>query len=92
MITRVSVEEAVERVVGQSLKHLVNEGEREVIFPGCFVELPVIDAHPPSSHGPLRDEFIPLILDHGHSTLLWHHLNGANPFTVLHRVDDTRVQ
>ena len=34
MITGVFVEVAKVRVLGQPFKHLVNEGKREVIFPG----------------------------------------------------------
>jgi hypothetical protein len=45
-----------------------------MIFPSSFVELPVVDAHPPTGDSPLRNELIFLIVDNHHSTLLWHHL------------------
>lgn len=63
-----------------------------MIFTGRLVELPVIDAHSPSCDGPLRYELISLILDQCHATLLGNHLNGTDPFTILHGVDDTGVQ
>ena len=48
MITGISIEVAKIGMLGQPFKHLVNEGEREVIFPGGLVEHPVIDIHPPT--------------------------------------------
>ena len=90
MITQVSVEVAKERMLCQLFKHLINEGEREVIFPGSLVKHQVIDAHPPTSSGPLRYELISLILDNCHASLLRDYLHWANPLTILHGVDDTR--
>ena len=92
MITRVSVEVAKVRVLCQPFKHLVDEGKREVIFPGCLVKHPVIDAHSPSGHCPLRYELVPLITDYRHASLLRDHLNLADLLTVLHGVYDARVQ
>ena len=92
VITRISVEVIEEGMLGQPFKHLINEGEREVIFPGSLVKHPLIDAHLPSSNGPLRYELISLILDHFHASVLWDYLNWANPFTILHGVYDTCVQ
>jgi hypothetical protein len=40
----------------------------------------------------MRYELVPLILDHSHSSLLWDHLNWADPFTILHGVDDAHVE
>ena len=91
MITRIAIEVTEEGMLGQPFKHLVNEGEREVIFLGSFVKHSVIDAHPPTSNDPLRYELISLILNHCHASLLWDNLNWADPLTVLHLVYDTRV-
>ena len=79
-------------MLGQPFKHLVNEGEWEVIFLGSVVEHTVIDAYPLTTNGPLRYELISLILDHCHASFLWDYLNWANPFTILHGVYDTCVQ
>ena len=75
MITRISVQVAEEGMLDQPFKHLINEGEREVIFPGSLVEHPIIDAHPPTSDCPLRYELISLISDNYHASLLRGHLN-----------------
>ena len=91
MITRVSVEVAKVRVLCQPFKHLVDEGKREMIFPGCLVEHPVIDTHSPSGHCPLRYELVPLIADYRHASLLWDYLDWADPLTILHGVYDAYV-
>ena len=91
MITRKAIEVIEIGMLGQPFMHFVNEGQWEVIFPGGFVKHPVVDAHSPTSNGPLRYELISLILDHCHASLLWDYLNWANPFTILHGVYDTRV-
>jgi len=71
VINRIAIEVAEIGMLGQPFKHLVNEGEWEVIFPGSFVKHPVIDAHSPSSNGSLRYELISLVLNHFHASLLW---------------------
>ena len=57
----------------QPFKHLINEGQREVIFPGGLVEHPIIDTHTPSGDCPLRYELISFIPDNclpsGYDTL-----------------------
>jgi hypothetical protein len=58
MINRISIKVAEEWVLRQLFKHLINERERDVIFPGGLVEHPVIDAHPPTSNFPMRYELI----------------------------------
>ena len=92
MITRVSIEVAKELMFCQPFKNLINEREREVIFPGSLVEHLVINTHSPSSHCPLRYELISLISNNCHASLLRDHLNWVDPLTVLHRVYDARVQ
>ena len=69
-------------MLGQPFKHLVNEGVREVIFPGSLVKHPVIDAHLLTSDCPLRYELISLILDNCHASLLWDHLNWTDPLSL----------
>jgi hypothetical protein len=78
MITGVSIEVTKVRVLCQPFKHLVDEGKREVIFPGCLVEHPVIDTNSPSGHCPLRYELVPLITDYRHASLLWDYLDWAD--------------
>jgi len=92
MITGVSVEVAKVRVLCQPFKHLIDEGKREVIFPGCLVKHPVIDTHPPSGHCLLRYELVSLIMDYRHASLLRDHLDWADPLAVLHGVYDAYVQ
>ena len=92
MITGVFVEVTKVRVLCQPFKHLVDEGKREVIFPGCLVKHPVIDAHSPSGHCPLRHELVPLITDYRHASRLRDYLDWANPLAILHGVYDARVQ
>jgi hypothetical protein len=92
MITRVSIEVAEELVLCQPLKHLIDEGERKVIFPSSLVKHSAIDAHPPSSNCPLRYELISLILNYFHASLLQNHSNWVDPLTILHGVDDAHMQ
>ena len=92
MINRVSIEVAKVWVFCQPFKHIIDEGQREVIFPGGLVEHPVIDTHSPSDDCPLRYELISLVPNNCHASLLWDHLNWTDPHTILHGVYDTRVQ
>ena len=92
MISGVSIEVAKVRVLCQPFKHLIDEGKREVIFPGCLVEHQVIDTHSPSGHCLLRYELVPLITDYRHASLLRGHLDWADPLAILHGVYDARVQ
>jgi hypothetical protein len=63
-----------------------------MIFPSSFVELPVVDAHPPTGDSLLRNELIFLIADNHHSTLLRHHLYWTDPFTVKNRIDNSSLK
>ena len=92
MITGISVEVTKVRVLCQPFKHLVDEGKREMIFPGCLVEHPVIDTNSPSGHCPLRYELVPLITDYRDASLFRDHLDWADPLAILHGVYDARVQ
>jgi hypothetical protein len=62
-----------------------------MIFPSSFVELPIVDAHPPIDDGLLRNEFIFLIADNYHFTLLQHHLYWTNSFTIRNRIDSSSL-
>jgi hypothetical protein len=63
-----------------------------MIFLSSFVELPVVDAHPPTGDCLLRNEFIFLITDNRHSTLLRHRLYWTDPFTVRNRIDNSTLK
>jgi hypothetical protein len=77
--------QVAEGVVSQPLLHFINEGRWKMIHPGGFVEFSIINAHSPASDVPLRNEFIFLILDDCHTTLLWHHFHWTYPLTVRNR-------
>jgi hypothetical protein len=63
-----------------------------MIFLSSFVELLVVNAHPPTGDSPLTNEFIFLIMDNRHSTLLQHHLYWTDPFTVINRTDNSSLK
>jgi hypothetical protein len=63
-----------------------------MIFPSSFVELLIVDIHSPTGDSPLRNEFIFLIADNSHSTLLWHHLYWTDPFTVRNMIDNSSLK
>ena len=91
VIARVTIKIAEEGVIGQSLEHLINEGEREMILPGGGVEFSVIDTHRPSSDSALRNQLIVLVLHNYHFSLLGYDLYWIDPFTILNGVNDTRL-
>jgi hypothetical protein len=63
-----------------------------MIFLNSFVELLVVDTHPPTGDSLLRNEFIFLIADNSHSTLLEHHLFWTDPFTIRNRIDNSSLK
>jgi hypothetical protein len=63
-----------------------------MIFSSSFVELPVVDTHLPTGDSPLRNEFIFLIANNSHSTLLRHHLYWTDSFTVRNRIDNSSLE
>jgi hypothetical protein len=63
-----------------------------MIFSSSFVELSVVDAHPPTGDSPLRNELIFLIEDNHYSTLLQHHLYWTDPFTVRNRIHNSSLK
>jgi hypothetical protein len=73
-------------------QHLVYERKGKVVFLGGLVKLAIIYAHTPTFDGALRDELILIIAHYRHASLLWHNLNGANPFTIGYRVDNPSIK
>jgi hypothetical protein len=63
-----------------------------MIFPSSIVELLVVDTHSPTGDSSLRNEFIFLIADNSHSTLLRQHLYWTDPFTIRHRIDNSSLE
>jgi hypothetical protein len=63
-----------------------------MVLSSRFVELPVVDTHPPTGDSPLCNEFIFLIADNSHSTLLWYHLYWTDPFTIRDEVDNSNLK
>jgi hypothetical protein len=63
-----------------------------MIFSSTFIELPIVDTHPPTGDSLLRNEFIFLIADNSHSTILRHQLCWTDPFTVRNRIDNSSVK
>jgi hypothetical protein len=63
-----------------------------MIFLSSFVEILVVDAHSPTGDNLLRNEFIFLITDNRHPTLLRHHLYWTDPFTVRNRIDNSSLK
>jgi hypothetical protein len=63
-----------------------------MILLSSFVELPIVDTHALPYDSPLRNEFIFLVVDNSHSTLLWHQLYWTNPFTVGDGVDNSSLK
>jgi hypothetical protein len=63
-----------------------------MIFSSSFVELSVVDTYPPIGDSPKRNEFIFLVADNSHSTLLQDHLYWADQFTVRNRIDNSSLK
>jgi hypothetical protein len=63
-----------------------------MVFLSSFVEFLVVDARLPIGDSLLRNEFIFLIADNCHSTLLRHHLYWTDPFTVRNRIDNSSLK
>jgi hypothetical protein len=59
-----------------------------MIFLSSFVELSIVDTHPLTGDSLLRNEFIFIIADNNHSTLLRHHLYWIDSFSVRDGVDN----
>ena len=90
--TRVPMQVIEERVPRQSLQHLINKGKGEMIFPGGLIQFAIINPHAPPGNSPRGDKLVALILNDGHTTLFWNHLDWAHPFTIGDRIDDPCVK
>ncbi|GJW23399.1 hypothetical protein Tco_0034021 [Tanacetum coccineum] len=76
----------------QSFKLLIDERKWNVIFPGCVVQLTIVDTYAPSGDYPLRDELFLLILYYGHSSLLRDNLDNTYPRTIGDGIDKSCVK
>ena len=76
----------------QSLKHVINEREREMILPSGGIQLPIINANTPTILNPLWNLLPFIIGNHGHPSFLWDDLNGRNPLGVRNRKDDPMIK
>jgi hypothetical protein len=59
-----------------------------MIFLSSFVELLLVDTHPPTDDSSVTNEFIFLIVDNSHSTLHRHHLYWTDLFTIRNMIDN----
>ena len=91
MITGITIKETEEGMICKPLQHFINEGQREMILLCSLVEFPIIYAHPPSGRETLSDQLILLIRDNCQPSLLGHYLNGTDPLTIRHGVDNSGV-
>ena len=66
-------------MTSQSIKHLINEGEREVIFVDGLVKLAVIYANSPTGYHSCWNKLIVIILYKGNVTFFLYNLNKAQP-------------
>ena len=65
---------------------------KKMIFPCSFIELAVVDAHPPSSDSLSWNEIILFIMDYCHSSFLGQHLDWTYLSTAKDRVDKSSLQ
>ena len=63
-----------------------------MILPRGFVEPTIINANSSPRGGSSGDHFALVILNDGHSSLLWNNMNGAYPSTIRNQVDDTDLK
>ena len=91
VITGIPIKETEEGMVCKPLQHFINEGQREMILLCSLIEFLVVYAHPPPSGEMLSDQLILLIRDNCQPSLPRHYLNGTNPLTIQHGVDNTGV-
>jgi len=74
-IARKTIKKTIMRFTYQALKHLVNEWQGEVVFPGRLIEPPVV-LHPS------WDQFVPFIFNNCEACLLWNHMDGTDSLIV----------
>jgi len=88
VITGIPIKETEEGMVCKPLQHFINEGQRETILLCSLIEFPIVYAHPAPSGETLSDQLIFLVGDNCQPSLLRHSLNGTNPLTIRHGVDN----
>ena len=76
----------------KSIKDLIDEWQREVIFLRRCIQLPIVD-----SNSPLRREACLNLLSfviHGHrnSCLLGNHVHETNPLAIRYGIDDLFIK
>jgi len=72
-ITRKTIKKIVMRLTCQALKHLINEWQGKMIFFGCLVQPPMINADSSTVLHSCGDKLILLIIDHCEACLLRHY-------------------
>jgi len=63
-----------------------------MIFSGCLVQPPTINADSPAILHSCGNKLIPLILDHYEAYLLRNHFEWTHPLAVTNGVDDSNLQ
>nr|GFC93739.1 hypothetical protein [Tanacetum cinerariifolium] len=63
-----------------------------MIFPCSFVEFPVINTNSPASYEASRNEFVLIVLNDGHATLLRYTMNGTHPRAVRYGINQSSVK
>jgi hypothetical protein len=79
-------------MLGQALKEFIDEGQREVVFPGTAIEFSVINAYTPPSYQSCGNHLAIFSLHNSRAPFLWDNMNRAHPFAIRDRVDDPNVQ
>jgi len=79
------------RLTYQALKHLINEWQEKMIFSGCLVQPPIINADSLVVLHSCGDKLIPLILDHCEAYLFRNNLDWTHPLAVRNGVDDSSL-
>jgi hypothetical protein len=70
VIARITVQEAKEGMLRQTLQHFIDERTGKVVSLGGLVKLAIVYAHTPPCDGALRDELIGIIVHYRHASLL----------------------
>jgi len=81
-IARKTIKKIVMRFTCQALKHLVNEWQGEVVFPGRLIQPPIIDANSSAILHPDCDQFVPFIFNNCEACLLRNHMDRTDTLTI----------
>jgi hypothetical protein len=88
MIIGIPIKETEESVVCKPFQHFINEGEWEMILLFSLIKFPVVIAHPPPNGETLSKQLILIVRNNRQPSLFRHYLNGTNPLTIRHGVDN----